>query len=159
MVTERSAASKNLLLIVINQYVLILLFEILQSRISTWPEIRPGHGKTLSWTRNSLRTVDVRSALWRLCIRISDRNVFPYGEMPVWPDGSLARLWQYLYRVLLVDRQARICLLEPAEQRCRIAAWNCGLYGAIKNNHYLRINIQDVEHHLFGRLSSEDTLI
>lgn len=31
-------------------------------------------------------------------------------------------------------------------------------YGKIKNNHYLRINIQDAEHHLFGMLCSEETL-
>lgn len=31
-------------------------------------------------------------------------------------------------------------------------------YSKTKNNHYLRINIQDAEHHLSGRLCSEGTL-
>ena len=30
------------------------------------------------------------SGFWRLCIEISDRNVFPYGERAVWPYGALA---------------------------------------------------------------------
>ena len=33
-----------------------------------------------------------------------------------------------------------------------------GRQGKIKNNHHLRINIQDAEHHLFGRLCSDETL-
>ena len=31
-------------------------------------------------------------------------------------------------------------------------------YSKVKNNHYLRINVHDAEHYLFGRLCSEGTL-
>ena len=30
------------------------------------------------------------SGFWRLCIEVSNRNIFTYGEMPVWPYGALA---------------------------------------------------------------------
>lgn len=48
------------------------------------------------------------SGFWRLCIEISDKNVFPYGEMAVWPDENV--------------RRAELNEVEVAQVRCTAAA-------------------------------------
>ena len=42
------------------------------------------------------------SGLWRLCIGISDRNVFPYGEMPFGCTRALS-LDKLEFSLLLVN--------------------------------------------------------
>ena len=122
-----------------------------------WLHREEGYGKTI-------RPVDFMSAFWR-------RNVIPSGEMPVSNVEPCLSHFPTFAAKNMFRLQQRHSLDGPFFS-CRNyslkSEWVSPepvadyppeylLFVETKNNHYLRINIQDAEYHLFGRLCSEET--